>query len=276
MTTTHLLAHMSTAEIARIDTSDAVIVQPIGAIEQHGAHLPVMTDALTAERISDLAISGLPEGSNVWQLPTISYGKSTEHLGRAGTVAMSAATLTGVCMDLGRSLAASGFRKLVFVNGHGGQPSLLDVVARDIRVETGLEVFPMMPGRLGLPDGVEPVDPDYGIHGGQIETSIVWALAPELVQMEHAVRDGEVAGSLFAGMKHLSLEGTVPTAWVTDDLSASGVLGDPTAASLELGRRIVDHQVTGLREVLLEIRGFAFPPVGLDQEARPAASGALA
>ena len=98
----------------------------------------------------------------------------------AGTVALSAATLMGVCLDLGDSLAASGFRKLVFVNGHGGQPSLLDVVARDIRVRTGLEVFPMMPSRLGLPEGVEPVDPEYGIHGGQIETSIVWALAPEL------------------------------------------------------------------------------------------------
>ncbi|MGN6125278.1 MAG: creatininase family protein, partial [Humibacter sp.] len=96
---------------------------------------------------------------------------------------------------------------------------------------------------------------------GQIETSIVWALAPELVQMEHAIKDGEAAGLVFKGAKHLTLEGAVPTAWVTDDLSVSGVLGDPTAASRELGERIVDHQVTALREVLLEIRDFAFPPL---------------
>ena len=269
----HLIAHLSTADAEAIDRSNAVLVQPIGAIEQHGPHLPLMTDALTAERISDLAISGLPAGSNVWQLPTLSYGKSTEHLGRAGTVALSAATLMGVCLDLGDSLAASGFRKLVFVNGHGGQPSLLDVVARDIRVRTGLEVFPMMPSRLGLPEGVEPVDPEYGIHGGQIETSIVWALAPELVQMEHARKDGEAAGEVFRDLKHLTLEGAVPTAWVTDDLSASGVLGDPTAASRELGERIVEHQVTALREVLLEIRDFAFPPV--PSRARAASAPAL-
>ncbi|WP_291048165.1 creatininase family protein [Herbiconiux sp.] len=257
---THLLAHLTTVEVAAIQKSDAVIVQPIGAIEQHGAHLPLVTDALVAERMTGLAIARLGEGSNVWQLPTLSYGKSTEHLGRAGTIAMSASTLIAVCLDLGRSLAASGFRKLVFVNGHGGQPGLLDVVARDIRVETGLEVFPMMPGRLGLPEGVDPVDPDYGIHGGQIESSIVWALAPELVHMQLAVRDGAAAGDLFAGYTHLTLEGAVPTAWVTDDLSASGVLGDPTAATRELGERIVEHQSKALSEVFREISSFAFPP----------------
>ncbi|GAB3256183.1 creatininase family protein [Kineosporia babensis] len=256
---THLLAHLSTAAVEAIDKTDAVVVQPIGAVEQHGAHLPLITDALTAERISDLAIRSLPADSNVWQLPTLAYGKSTEHLGRAGTVALSAATLMATCLDLGRSLAASGFRKLVFVNGHGGQPSLLDVVARDIRVETGLEVFPMMPGRFGLPEGITQVDEHYGIHGGQIETSIVWALAPELVRMDLAVRDGEAVGALYAGSRHLTLEGTVPTAWVTDDLSVSGVIGDATAANQEDGRRIVEHQTRCLAETLLEIRDFAFP-----------------
>lgn len=256
------LAHLSTAQAAAIDASDAVLVQPIGAVEQHGPHLPLITDALTAERISALAVESLPDDANVWILPTIHYGKSTEHLGRAGTVAMSASTLMSTCLDLGRSLAASGFRKLVFVNGHGGQPSLLDVVARDIRHETGLEVFPMMPGRFPLPDDVEVVDEHYGIHGGQVETSIVWALAPELVQIEHAIKDGDAVGEIYARTKHLSLEGTVPTAWLTDDLSVSGVLGDPRAASRELGERIVASQVTALAEALVEIREFAFPVLG--------------
>lgn len=256
---THLLAHLSTIAIEAIDKSDAVVVQPIGAVEQHGPHLPVITDALTAERISDLAIRGLRSDSNIWQLPTLAYGKSTEHLGRAGTIALSATTLMATCLDLGRSLAASGFRKLVFVNGHGGQPGLLEVVARDIRVETGLQVFPMMPGRFGLPEGVVRVDEHFGIHGGQIETSIVWALAPELVRMELAVRDGAAVGEAYAQHRHLSLEGTVPTAWVTDDLSLSGVLGDATAADLDDGRRIVAHQSTCLAEALLEIKRFEFP-----------------
>ncbi|GAA1000620.1 creatininase family protein [Subtercola frigoramans] len=257
----HQLAHLSTTDIAAIDASNAVIVQPIGAMEQHGAHLPVITDALTAEHITDRAIRSLPAGSNIWQLPTIHYGKSTEHLGRAGTIAMSAATLMGVCMDLGASLAASGFRKLVFVNGHGGQPSLLDLVARDIRVQSGLEVFPLMPGRFALPDGVEQIDTHYGIHGGQIETSIMLALAPELVTMSRARKDGEAVGRLYENTAHLSLEGPVPTAWVIDDVSKSGVLGDPTAADARTGHLIVQEQTRVLAEALIEIRDFRFPQI---------------
>jgi creatinine amidohydrolase/Fe(II)-dependent formamide hydrolase-like protein len=257
----HQLAHLTTVQIDAIDRSDAVIVQPIGAVEQHGPHLPIITDALTAETITDRAISSLPADSNVWQLPTIHYGKSTEHLGRAGTIAMSAATLMAVCMDLGASLAASGFRKLVFVNGHGGQPSLLDVVARDIRAASGLEVFPLMPSRFTLPAGIDRADAHYGIHGGQIETSIMLALRPDLVHMEHSVRDGDLLGSLYESAKHLTLEGEVPTAWLIDDLSRSGVIGDPTAADPEIGAAIVEQQTRVLAEVLLEIRRFAFPPL---------------
>lgn len=271
---THLLAHLSTTAVDAIDKSNAVIVQPIGAVEQHGAHLPLITDALTAELMSDRAIRKLPDDSNVWQLPTLAYGKSTEHLGRSGTIALSASTLMATCLDLGRSLAASGFRKLVFVNGHGGQPSLLDVVARDIRVETGLEVFPLMPGRFGLPDDIVQIDEPYGIHGGQIETSVMWALAPKLVKMDLAVRDGSAIGELYGAFHHLTLEGDVPTAWVTDDLSMSGVLGDATAASHEDGLRIVEHQSARLAEALLEIRSFAFPV--LRPPDRPATAPATA
>lgn len=259
---THLLAHLTTADVAAIDKRDAVVVQPIGAVEQHGPHLPLITDALVAERMTERAIALLPNDGNVWQLPTLHYGKSTEHLGRPGTITMSAQTLMSTCLDLGRSLAASGFRKLVFVNGHGGQPGLLDVVARDIRVETGLEVFPTMPGRFGLPDGIDTVDEHYGIHGGQIETSVVWALAPELVHMELAIDDGAILGDFYASSRHLSLEGAVPTAWVTDDVSLSGVLGNAPAATLEDGRRIVAHQAQSLAEAFLEIKAFSFPTLG--------------
>lgn len=253
------LGNLSTTAIEDLDLNTAVAIQPIGAFEQHGPHLPVITDALTAERITALAIRKLGENSNAWQLPTLAYGKSTEHLGRAGTIALSASTLMATCLDLGRSLAATGFQKLLFVNGHGGQPGLLEVVARDIRVETGLQVFCVMPSRFPLPPGITQVDEGYGIHGGQIETSVVWALAPELVDMSKAVRDGDALVELYAGTGQLSLEGVAPTAWVTDDLSVSGVFGDATAARLDDGMAIVDLQSTHLAELIVEVRGFAFP-----------------
>ena len=213
-------AKATTEQIAQAAAGTGLVaIQPIGAVEQHGPHLPLVTDALIAEAVAAAAAARCA-GPGHWLLPTLSYGRSTEHLGRAGTIALSATTLLAVCLDLGRSLAASGVRKLVFVNGHGGQPSLLDVVTRDIRNETGLEVFAIMPSRFGLPGGVKDPDP-FGIHGGFVETSAVLALRPDLVHLDLAAADGLDLGELYGGFRHLTLEGTVPTAWLIDDVSAS-------------------------------------------------------
>jgi len=254
-----LLHRMSTTEVAALPKERGVIVQPIGAVEQHGPHLPVMTDAYVAERITAGAVGLLPDEAPVWILPTLHYGKSTEHLGRAGTIALSTRTLLSVCEDVGRSVASSGFRRLVFVNGHGGNPSTLDTVARDIRVETGLMVFPVTTGRLGIPDDLDVPDAGFSIHGGHVETSLMLALDPTAVRMDRAVEGGRALAQLYADKAHLSLEGVVPSAWVTDDVSANGVIGDPTGATEEFGLRVVAAYQSRLAEALLEIVGFEFP-----------------
>jgi creatinine amidohydrolase len=259
MTRIFQLAHLTTSDVEAIDKSDAVVVQPIGAVEQHGPHLPLITDAMHAEVITATAVESLPDDCNIWVLPTLHYGKSTEHLGRCGTIAMSAATLMAVCMDLGNSLATSGFRKLVFVNGHGGQPGLLDVVARDIRHQTGLEVCPVMPMRFPTPPEVDRNEDGFDIHGGYGETSIMMAIAPELVHHERAFPDGQAAAAEFGKYKHLTLEGVLPTAWLTDDISESGTVGDPTNASADVGKAILAYAAEQLAESLLEVRAFSFP-----------------
>ncbi|MFW0783576.1 creatininase family protein [Gordonia sp. CPCC 206044] len=259
MTRIFHLAHLTTTDVEAIDKTDAVVVQPIGAVEQHGPHLPLITDAMHAEVISAAAVDSLPDDSNIWVLPTLHYGKSTEHLGRSGTIAMSATTLMAVCMDLGDSLAASGFRKLVFVNGHGGQPGLLDVVARDIRYRTGLEVFPVMPMRFPAPPEVDRQQDGFDIHGGYGETSIMMAIAPELVHHERAFADGQAAAAEFDKYEHLTLEGVLPTAWLTDDISASGTVGDPTNASADVGKALLASAAEHLAQSLMEVQAFSFP-----------------
>jgi creatinine amidohydrolase/Fe(II)-dependent formamide hydrolase-like protein len=162
-------------------------------------------------------------------------------------------------MEVGESLAASGFRKLVFVNGHGGQPGLLDVVARDIRHHTGLEVFSVMPLRFPAPPGVDLDLDTFDIHGGFAETSIMLAIAPELVHLDRGFPDGQATAAEFAKYKHLTLEGVLPTAWLTDDLSDSGVIGDPTAASADIGELLLTSAAEHLAESFLEIKAFSFP-----------------
>jgi creatinine amidohydrolase len=251
---THLLSRLSTTDVAEIDRTTAVVVQPIGAIEQHGPHLPVMTDAFVGERIAALAAD--QADAEVWILPTLSYGKSTEHLGWAGTMSLSSETLLAVLKDVGRSVAASGFTRLAFVNGHGGNPASLDVAARDIRTETGLLVFPVTTGRLGVPTGLDLPDAEFSIHGGHVETSVMLHLAPETVHPDRFVLGGAHLPELFPG--ELSLEGALPTAWISDDLTTNGVIGDPRAATAEIGKDIVTHWTGRLASAYAQMADFAF------------------
>jgi creatinine amidohydrolase/Fe(II)-dependent formamide hydrolase-like protein len=253
---TRLLHRLSTTDVAEIDKSDALVVQPIGAVEQHGPHLPVMTDAFVAEQVAALAAD--QAGGNVWVLPTLNYGKSTEHLGWAGTMSLSSETLLSVLKDVGRSVAASGFTRLTFVNGHGGNPSSLDVAARDIRTESGLLVFPVTTGRLGVPEGLDLPDAEFSIHGGHVETSVMLHLAPEAVHLDRAVVGGAHLPELFPGGGELSLEGPLPTAWISDDLTTNGVIGDPCAATAEIGKEIVGHWTGRLATAYRQMTAFAF------------------
>ncbi|MGB3482726.1 MAG: creatininase family protein [Mycobacterium sp.] len=248
--------HLTSPQIREV-AAGLVVVQPIGATEQHGPHLPVLTDTIVAESVAIAAAEHSTAECAV--LPTLAYGRSGEHRGFPGTISLSTSTLLAVCMELGSSLAASGVSKLVFVNGHGGQPHALEVVARDIRAACGLQVFVTTPMRAGVPAGWDVTDAEYGIHAGQVETSVMLALAPDLVHMNVAAADGHGAHAAFAACDHLTLEGATPTAWLTEDFSATGVFGDPGAATVELGRAVLEHWTTVTAATLTEIATFRMP-----------------
>lgn len=260
--TSHIERHldrMTSPEVAAAAASpNAVVVQPIGAVEQHGRHLPCGVDAIIAGALVEAALDRTPDHIGVWTLPTMPYGKSNEHVGFPGTISLSADTLYALCRDIGRSVAASGFRKLAFVNGHGGQPQLLETVARDIRIETGLQVFPIHAYRLPAMHGVDAADGDWGIHGGEVETSLMLAIEPGAVRFDRAAAWIPPVSERFRRYRILSLEGGVPTAWVTSDLSASGVIGDPTGSTAASGRSILDLLASDLATAFEEIADFEF------------------
>lgn len=252
----HEWGRLSAARLAATP-KDAVVVQPIGSVEQHGPHLPVFTDAYMAESLVRASVGLLDENDpDVWVLPTLSYGRSVEHAGFVGTVTLSTDTLIAVCRDVGRSVAASGFHRLVFVNGHGGNVALLDVVARDIRVETGMMVFRIMASHFGLPELVECPDAQYAAHADYLETSVMLALDSSLVHIDLAEADGESAARLFG--TQAARGAPLPTAWLTRDLSRNGVIGDPRTANVETGRRIFEHWQRQLLASFREIAAFEF------------------
>jgi creatinine amidohydrolase len=238
------------------DKENTLVIQPIGAIEQHGPHLPLVVDVAIATAVVGKALHQLDSCIAAYALPPLCYGKSNEHGAFPGTITLSAQTLMAVLMEMAMSLYRAGFRKLVLVNAHGGQPQVLEIVARDLRQQQGdFNVFPL--SVWGAPHCAAELvgDDEYaqGIHAGDVETSVMLALLPEQVDMTKAVR---AFPSAFAPGSLLSLEGRLPTAWTMADLSKSGVVGDATAATPAKGEAILSSLAAGWVSVFEEIYRF--------------------
>ncbi|MGB0112708.1 MAG: creatininase family protein, partial [Ilumatobacteraceae bacterium] len=201
------LADLRAPDVAELITDRSIFVQPLGAIEQHGPHLPFNTDLLIADHVAAEAVARVGAKLDVWLLPSLAYTKSNEHAWSSGTIWLSATTLLAVLDDIGRCVATTAARKLVFFNGHGGNSALVGVANREIRLAHGLMTFLAHPGVPPDQGGSSPADElGMGIHGGTDETSIMLHLAPELVDMDTATRN--VPDALIDN-RHVRFGGTV-------------------------------------------------------------------
>jgi len=228
----------------------STVVLPIGAVEQHGPHLPLGTDGCFADSVLDLVLKQLPAELPIWRLPLQSYGFSPEHTGFPGTVSLSAELLLGLLEAVGEAVAAAGFERLVLFNGHGGQIALLQVAARQIRRRwPQLAVLPwfIWSGPPQLLDSIPEPERSQGLHGSRGETSLMMALRPELVGPLPAAAMAEEPPS------GLSLEGAVPCAWISRELSANGVVGDPSGAHPGEGAELLEGLVAGWLELFTSL-----------------------
>ncbi|MBB3111623.1 creatinine amidohydrolase [Paenibacillus phyllosphaerae] len=256
------LPRLTTQEIAAMNKDDVLIVLPVGAIEQHGPHMPVYTDTLIGESFMAAAFDCLPEDAPIWLLPSIGYGKSTEHAGHPGTITLSAKTLMAVLEDIAVSLARSGFRKLLLFNTHGGNADLLGMMAREIRIATGLAVYRLEPGAVGYSDSfTDEEEKAGGIHAGDVETSLVMAVRPEWVRAELAPKELP----RFPTSRSFSFRAK-SFAWVMDDISRTGVAGDATKATAARGEAMLKEAGPLLAKALMEIAAFDMESLRADIE----------
>jgi creatinine amidohydrolase len=244
---------MSWGDLADASTAAWIAVLPLAAVEQHGPHLPLGVDTFIAEAYLRAVWDILPPDLPVTFLPVQRVGVSAEHLSYPGTLSLSAATVIAAWTELGESVARAGIRKLVFVTSHGGNVAAMELVARDLRARLGMLAVTVGWHRFGYPNGVfSSEEKKHGIHGGDIETSLMLAAKPETVRMNKARRAVSETLAMAQEFKWLGAYRPAGFAWMTQDLHPSGALGDATLAKAGKGEAALAQGAQAFVEFLRE------------------------
>ena len=249
-------------EFRGLDPARTVAVLPTAAIEQHGPHLPVGVDTMIAEGMIATLIPLIPPDMDVRILPVQAVGKSNEHVHAPGTLTLTAGQALEAWVEIGLSVARAGVRKLVIANSHGGNLDLVNVVARELRVRAGMLAAKTQWMTFGTPDdlpggAVTADERAHGIHGGDVETSLMLHFRPDLVAMDRAENFRSTAQD--GGLQPTGLPSY---GWIASDLSAAGTVGDATRATAERGAAIARHQAEGFAGLLREMEGFDLGRLG--------------
>ncbi len=243
------------AEFQTADLDRTIAILPTAAIEQHGPHLPVGTDTMIAEGMLAQLRRDVPDDLDIRILPVQAVGKSNEHLHATGTLTLTAHTALSVWTEIGLSVARAGIRKIVIVNSHGGNLDLISILARELRVQAGMLAVKCQWGAFGAPDGLYSYQEDtFGIHGGDVETSLMLAFQPHTVDMNQA-KDFRSSAETSA----ISPIGPVSYGWIASDLSADGTVGEAHLATAQKGHATCAHQVAGFIELLRKVRDMDVP-----------------
>jgi creatinine amidohydrolase len=261
MATSRFWSDLTTRDFARRQASGqalrTVAVLPVAATEQHGPHLPLNVDATLADGIIAASLAHLPESLDVLFLPTQAVGKSNEHLRFPGTLTLSAETLIRLWTEIGESVARAGVRKLVLFNAHGGQVSVMDIVARDLRTRCDLLVYSVNWYDLPLGDDVNglfpPEEHRFGIHAGEIETSMMLALQPEQVDMSQARDFRSTSQDRAQAFEILGNGRSAKLGWQMQDYHPQGAAGNASRATAAKGQAVVQAAGHQLARLLQEV-----------------------
>ncbi|KQT66183.1 MULTISPECIES: creatininase family protein [unclassified Aureimonas] len=228
-----------------------VAVLPVAAVEQHGPHLPLGTDAMIAEGMIAKLLEKLDEAAPVTVLEPLRIGASIEHSNFPGTLDLGFAPMSEAIVAIGRSLHAAGFRRLAVVSSHGGNTPSVDAAALVLRRSLGLLVATASWMRFGVPEGLLPAEElAHGIHGGAVETALMLHFRPDLVRSDRIAPAPSLQARLERDNLHLRAHGRLGFGWMASDLNASGVVGNAGLGTAEMGRRIAEHQAARFAEFL--------------------------
>lgn len=269
-------ADVSTRDFAAAQASGlaarTVAVLPVAAVEQHGPHLPLSVDATLLQGVVAAALAQLPADLPVLFLPLQAIGLSTEHLSYPGTLTLSPATLIALWSELGACVARAGVKKLLLLNGHGGNVAAMDIVARELRQRHGLLTYSASWFSLPLPDAVQGLfsaqEHRFGIHGGEIETSMMLHLAPATVHMEEARDWRSTSQDRAAAHAILGNGRSAKMGWAIEDYHPAGAVGNAAAATAAKGQAVVQAAGQALAHLLSELHALPLSTLGTPAQPR--------
>lgn len=251
-------AEYTTRSLPTGDDQATVALLPLGAVEQHGPHLPLSTDTCIAEGLSRAALAQCDDALPVLRLPTLALGQGIEHADYAGTLALKPSTLEALLYDLGASVAAAGVRRLVMFTAHGGNLAGMETAALRLRQRFGLLVIKACYFDFPPPaDAISAREAQEGLHGGALETALMQHFAPDQVDARAIGHAPSVMFDALAGFEWIGAEGRPARfAWLAGDLNPAGVCGDARSADAALGARLADHYAASLAAILAEAARF--------------------
>lgn len=261
-------SELTTLDFARIDTSRAIAVLPLAATEQHGPHLPLSVDSDIVNGVVSASLGPLQASQaasdrppSVFFLPTQNIGLSPEHAAFAGTLTLKPETLIRLWTDIAESVKAAGINKLVMFNAHGGHVGAMDVVSRDLRARLGMLVYcvnwyqlPMLNNKgEDLNTLFSSHEHRFGVHAGDVETSVMLALQPQRVRMDLAQNFSSSAEQRATNFPILGNGRSAKLAWQMQDYNPAGAAGNAAAANAQKGQALVEAAGRSLAQLLLEI-----------------------
>jgi creatinine amidohydrolase len=250
-------ADLTWSDIEEADTTSWIAVLPVAAIEQHGPHLPLSTDRDIMQGYLARIMASLPADMPVSFLPVQNVGLSPEHRDFPGTLTLTPETALRVWTELGDSVARAGVRKIVLLSSHGGNTGLLEIVARELRARHSMLAVTASFSRLGYPDGLfSPEEIRHGIHGGEIETSLMLAFQPQKVRQNRLEDFPAETMRMENEFKHLRAAKPAGFGWLTQDLNPTGAIGNAKAANAIKGAQAAEHGVHAFIDLLQDVAAF--------------------
>ncbi|MET3924197.1 creatininase family protein [Devosia sp. 2618] len=247
----------STLDFSQLKMDDIVAIQPVGAVEQHGPHLPVSVDATINAGIVERAVQLMAPNLPALVLPMLPVGKSNEHHAYPGTLSFSYETLARMWFEIGESVHRAGCRKIIFFNSHGGQPQVMEIVCRELRVKLGmLAVGASWFNTIDQSDMFSDREMLHGIHGGEVETSLMLHLKPQKVDMNFAQNFKPLSMQMEQEFEILRPDGAAGFGWESQDLHPAGVSGDAASADAVRGEEAVERAARALVKITQEVSDF--------------------